>query len=311
MDRKAFREALGGGFRGEVREDFPLAGLTTYRIGGPADLLVLPRGIEDLMRVARAVAGSGAPLLVLGKGSNVLISDRGFRGVVVALVPGLGRIRRMGEREVEVEAGCDLNRLINWAIERGLGGLEDLSGIPGSVGGAVRMNAGAYGAAIGDRVKEVALLRIGEGEAIAQRVSADDLGFSYRRSAIANGEIVYKVKLELQYVDSRKAEAHRAEVLSRRRRKQPLNLPSAGSVFRNPEGIAAGELIDRCGLRGMAEGDAVVSEKHANFIVNLGAARARDVYKLIQRVKAEVRRREGIELREEVKIIGEMGEEEP
>ena len=307
MDREAFRSALGKGFRGEVKEDFPLAGFTTFRIGGPADLLAIPRGIEDVMRLAKAAAESESPLLVLGKGSNVLISDRGFRGVVAVLAPGLGRIRRIGECEVEVEAGCDLNRLINWAIERGLGGLEDLSGIPGSVGGAVRMNAGAYGAAIGDRVEEVSLLRVREREARAERVPARDMGFSYRSSAVTNGDLVYKVKLNLYHRDKGEATAHRMEVLNRRRQKQPLNQPSAGSVFRNPEGIAAGVLIDRCGLRGMTEGEAAVSEKHANFIVNLGKARAEDVYRLIRRVKDEVRRREGIELREEVRIIGQMG----
>ncbi len=277
MDKDAFVAALGEDFRGELEEGVPLAGYTTFRIGGPADLLVTPKGIEDVMRLASAVAATGAPLLVLGKGSNVLISDRGFRGVVAVLAPGLGRIKRTGESELEVEAGCDLNRLVNWSIEHGLGGLENLSGIPGSVGGAVRMNAGAYGAAIGDRVREVSMLSLEPGGVRMRRVSAEDLGFSYRRSTVGEQDIIYKVKLELYPSEKEGLAIRRTEVLNRRRERQPLNLPSAGSVFRNPEGSTAGTLIDRCGLRGLAVGDAEVSEKHANFIINRREARAADV----------------------------------
>ncbi len=302
--------ALGEDFRGELEEGVPLAGYTTFRIGGPADLLVTPKGIEDVMRLASAVAATGAPLLVLGKGSNVLISDRGFRGVVAVLAPGLGRIKRTGESELEVEAGCDLNRLVNWSIEHGLGGLENLSGIPGSVGGAVRMNAGAYGAAIGDRVREVSMLSLEPGGVRMRRVSAEDLGFSYRRSTVGEQDIIYKVKLELYPSEKEGLAIRRTEVLNRRRERQPLNLPSAGSVFRNPEGSTAGTLIDRCGLRGLAVGDAEVSEKHANFIINRREARAADVYRLILRVKEEVLRREGVMLEEEVRLIGDMGEDE-
>jgi UDP-N-acetylmuramate dehydrogenase len=310
VDTVGVRAALKGGFKGVVEEDAPLAGYTTFRIGGPADLLVVPKGIDDLMLLAQAVADTGAGLLVLGRGSNVLISDRGFRGVAAVLSGGLGRVKREGKAKVHVESGCDLNRLISWTIEREMGGLEDLAGIPGSVGGGVRMNAGALGSAIGERVEGVSVLRLEDGKVEDREVPAERIGFGYRETGLADNEIIYKVKLKLYKAEKGGLKSRRKEVLEWRRVNQPLRRPSAGSVFRNPEGVSAGELIDRCGLKGMREGEAMVSGKHANFIVNLGKARAEDVYRLIKKVKREVREREGIELREEIKLIGEMGEEE-
>ena len=303
---EAVESCLRDEMRGSVERGVELAGLTTFNIGGPADLLVIPKGKEDLLLAARALADSDEDYLVLGKGSNVLISDQGYRGVIILLSEGLRRIWIKGKDMVEVEAGCGLDRLIRFALGRGLGGVEDMSGIPGTVGGAVRMNAGARGACMGDRVREVSLLRIGEGWVRDNVMGADELGFAYRHTDLTDREIVYKVKLEL-YKDSRQElDDRRREVLKWRRDSQPLDLPSAGSVFRNPEGISAGELIDRCGLKGVRIGDAMVSPVHANFIVNAGAATAEDVQKLILRVKEEVLNKEGVELQEEIKLIGKI-----
>ena len=299
---------LRGGFRGSLEEGIPLAGFTTFRIGGPAGLLARPQGTGDLGLLLEAVAASQERLLVLGKGSNVLISDQGFDGVVAVLSGGLGRITKDSKDKVYVESGCDLNMLVRWVIERDLGGLEDLSGIPGSVGGAVRMNAGAMGASIGDRVERVDVMRLAGAVVETKEMKRRDMGFEYRRSGLEDGDIICGIWLKLEPAAGDALKSRRREVMRWRRENQPLRQPSAGSVFRNPPGAAAGELIDRCGLKGMRMGEAMVSDKHANFIVNTGGARADDVHALMMRVKEEVKRREGIELEEEIRLVGVMGE---
>jgi UDP-N-acetylmuramate dehydrogenase len=303
------RERLRGRFKGTLEEGVPLEGLTTFRIGGPADLLALPQGKEDLAQLLDVVVEEGSRLLVLGKGSNVLISDLGFRGVVVVLGKGLSGVKSNTKHEVYVESGCELNVLAAWAIRRGLGGLEGLCGIPGSVGGAVRMNAGAMGSSISEVIEQVAVMRLAGSRVETKLLRNRDIAFTYRRTALEDRDIVYEVKMMLREEDREYLESRRKEVMRWRRENQPLKQPSAGSVFRNPPGMTAGELIDRCGLKGAREGGAMVSEKHANFIVNLGGARADDVYRLIARVKAEVHRREGVELEEEIRLVGEMGED--
>ena len=211
------------------------------------------------------------------------------------------------KHEVYVESGCELNGLAAWAIKQGLGGLERLCGIPGSVGGAVRMNAGALGSSIGEVVAQVAVMRLAGGGVETKLLDSRDVAFAYRRTALEDRDIIYEVKMILREEDGKTLESRREEAMRWRRENQPLRQPSAGSVFRNPPGISAGELIDRCGLKGAREGRAMVSEKHANFIVNLGGAKADEVYRLISRVKAEVQRREGVELEEEIRLVGEMG----
>jgi UDP-N-acetylmuramate dehydrogenase len=303
------KRLLEGRFGGAMRQDASLADFTTFRIGGPAGLLLFPKGLEDLIMLGKAVAETGAEFLVLGRGSNVLVSDQGFPGVIAVLGKGLGRIKIKGKDEIDVEAGCELNRLISHCIEEGLGGLEHLAGIPGTLGGAVRMNAGALGASIGERVETVSVLRLEGGEIKSRELTASGVNFRYRETDIGDNEIIYKVKLRLYEEEKAKLKLNRKEALEWRKKRQPLRQPSAGSVFRNPEGVSAGELIERCGLKGMRAGNAVISEKHANFIVNLGGARAADVYELIRVVKEKVLEEEGIELREEIKFVGGRGDE--
>jgi UDP-N-acetylmuramate dehydrogenase len=308
VDTMAVKAGLAGRFKGTMIEGAPLSGFTTYGIGGPADFLARPVDLEDLKSLLAAVAGEGVPLLVLGRGSNVLISDRGFRGVVAVIGREMGGIERDAKHKVEVESGCSLDKLINWAIDSGLGGLEGLSGIPGSTGGAVRMNAGALDSSIGEWVERVYVLSL-RGNSIEDRnLDREEMGFSYRRTELEDSDIIYKVKLKLQENDKSVLAGRRKEALSWRKANQPIGQPSAGSVFRNPRDIAAGELIDRCGLKGMRVGGAKVSEKHANFIVNTGGASAEDVYRLIELVKTEVSREQGVDLKEEIRLVGMMGE---
>lgn len=302
-------ERLRGRFSGILGEAVPLADYTTFRIGGPAALLAVPRGKEDLAALMEAVAESDTRFLVLGGGSNVLVSDAGFDGAVVVLGKDLGGIERIAKYEVYVEGGCSLNRLVEWAIERGLSGLEDLAGIPGSVAGAVRMNAGAMGCEVGERVTEVDVMSLAGREVVARRVTGEEMGFSYRSCALGDDDVISGVRLRLKEGDGDALRSRRREVLAWRRENQPLRQPSAGSVFRNPPGMSAGELIDRCGLKGMRVGEAMVSKKHANFIVNLGGASALDVRTLMARVKQEVMRAQGIELDEEIRLVGEIGED--
>lgn len=309
MDLMEIEERLKDGFDGILEEGTPLAGYTTFRIGGPAGLVAKPRGTQDLLCLLEAVGVTGADLLVLGRGSNVLISDHGFDGVVAVLSGGMGRITRKGEYEVYVEGGCDLDDLVRWAIAAGMAGLEDLAGIPGSVGGAVRMNAGAMGSEIGQSVESIEVMSFSEGEVKTRRLKGKDINFAYRSTDLAEGDVIYGVGMKLKGEDRRVLENRRKEVLKWRRENQPLRRPSAGSVFRNPPGISAGELIEGCGFKGVRVGEAMVSEKHANFIVNLGGAKAEDVYSLMMRIKTGVYRKKGIELEEEIKLVGEMGED--
>ncbi len=309
MDLAEVRGRLRVGFNGILEEGTPLSSYTTFRIGGPAGLLAMPEGTEDLTRLLEVSVESGTRLLILGRGSNTLISDRGFDGVVAVLSGRLGRITRTSKDKVYVESGCDLNRLVIRAIESGMAGLESLSGIPGSVGGAVRMNAGAMGSEIGQTVEGVDILRIIKHKVEVKHIRGRDIGFAYRSTDLRESDVIYGVAMKLAQESPEVLSSRRREVLRWRRENQPLERPSAGSIFKNPEGASAGELIERCGLKGMRVGDAAVSDKHANFIVNLGTAKADDVYRLMMRIKEEIYNREGIELAEEICLVGRMGED--
>ncbi len=309
--REGMRERLRAGFAGTLMEGVPLARFTTFAIGGPAALLAVPSGMDDLCMLLEAVAQTGADLLVMGGGSNLLVSDRGFDGVVAVVGEGLKRITRKSKDEVYVEAGCGLKRAIDWAIDMEMGGLEDLAGIPGSVGGAICMNAGAMGSSIGELVLEVEVMSVSDRGVAVRKLDRGAMAFGYRESALREGDVVYASRLRLRRAGRGELASRRGEVMAWRRENQPLRQRSAGSVFRNPQGTSAGELIDRCGLKGTRVGRAMVSHKHANFIVNLGGASAREVFELMRRVRDEVARVEGIELEEEIRLVGMRGEERP
>lgn len=302
MDLGALAQKLQTGITGEVLVREPLAGYTSWRIGGPADLLVLPRTVADVGTAIQFSREHGLPLTVIGNGTNILVLDQGIRGMVLRLAPGLRQVRFENDRVV-AEAGISLPLLARLASRQGLSGLEFAAGIPGSLGGAICMNAGAHGQTIGDLVETVTVFDYSGKEAT---MTASEVGFGYRQSRVAElGQIVVKVVLKLNPGIKEEIAARMRQNLRQRRQGQPLNLPSAGSVFKNPPGDYAGRLLEAAGVKGWRVGDAQVSPKHANFIVNLGQARAEEVLLLIGKIRRQVAEKFGVELELEVLPLGE------
>jgi UDP-N-acetylmuramate dehydrogenase len=284
-----------------VRAAFPLAPLTTFRIGGPAALYLEVTSADDLAAVSAAVRETAVPVLVIGKGSNLLIADAGFDGIALRLGRAFRWASRDGER-LSAGAAIPLPALAGVAMTQGLAGLEFGVAIPATLGGAVRMNAGAHGAEIADVASSVDAYLVGEGR--TARLDASGLGFSYRRSDLPADAIVTVAALRLRPAPDGEIRERMREARAWRRATQPLAEPNCGSVFKNPPGEHAAALIERAGGKGMVVGAAVVSEKHANFIVANPGASAADVLALIDRVRSLVRERSGVELETEVHIVG-------
>ena len=281
----------------------PMKNHTTFRIGGPADALALPKTPEEVAEVVRFCHEHAQPYYVLGNGSNLLVSDEGYRGLVLQLYRNFNDIQVNGET-ITVQSGAMLAVVARTAYQTGLTGLEFASGIPGTVGGAVVMNAGAYGGEMKNVLKEVTVLTK-EGEVLAIPAKALELG--YRTSVIPKiGWIVLGAGLQLKNGDQAQILARMEELKEQRITKQPLDLPSAGSTFKRPEGYFAGKLIMDAGLRGFTVGGAQVSEKHCGFVVNRGNATAADVWELICEVKRRVKEMTGVELEPEVKLLGDF-----
>lgn len=281
----------------------PMKNHTTFRIGGPADALALPKTPEEVAEVVRFCHEHAQPYYVLGNGSNLLVSDEGYRGLVLQLYRNFNDIQVNGET-ITVQSGAMLAAVARTAYQTGLTGLEFASGIPGTIGGAVVMNAGAYGGEMKNVLKEVTVLTK-EGEVLVIPAKALELG--YRTSVIPkNGWIVLGAVLQLKEGDQEQILARMEELKEQRITKQPLDLPSAGSTFKRPEGYFAGKLIMDAGLRGFTVGGAQVSEKHCGFVVNRGNATAADVWELICEVKRRVKEMTGVELEPEVKLLGDF-----
>ena len=281
----------------------PLSRYTTFRVGGPADVLVNINSAQELVIALRAAKDAGVPATVIGNGSNLLVRDGGIRGLVIRLSNNFGQIEMKGD-EIHAQAGALLPSVANFAQERGLGGMAPLSGIPGSIGGAVIMNAGAYGGEMSQIVSRVDAIALNSGKPVS--FEAEDLGFAYRHSAMMDANvIVTNVVLQLSPEDPAQIAARTQECLLARKEKQPLEYPSAGSTFKRPEGLFAAKLIDDAGLRGLRIGGAQVSEKHAGFIVNRGGATARDILDLMDEVTRRVQAQFGVTLEPEVRILGE------
>ena len=281
----------------------PMKNHTTFRIGGPADALALPKTPEEVAEVVRFCHEHAQPYYVLGNGSNLLVSDEGYRGIVLQLYRNFNDIQVNGEM-ITVQSGAMLAAVARTAYQNGLTGLEFASGIPGTIGGAVVMNAGAYGGEMKHVLREVTVLTK-DGEVLAIPAKALELG--YRTSVIPkNGWIVLGAVLQLKKGDPEQILARMEELKEQRITKQPLDLPSAGSTFKRPEGYFAGKLIMDAGLRGFTVGGAQVSEKHCGFVVNRGDATAADVWELICEVKRRVKERTGVELEPEVKLLGDF-----
>lgn len=282
-------------------ENVPLSEHTTLRVGGPASLFVRISSALQLRQAAMLAAAAGVPVVVLGQGSNVLVRDGGIRAAVVHLGADLSGIEMLRDGVI-AQAGARLGQVAAAAQAAGLSGLEPIAGVPGTVGGAIAMNAGCYGLEIAERVEWAEVLC---GDGTARRVDAGALAFGYRRSAVKeSGWIVTRAKLRLFSDDPAAIRARMRDFAERRREKQPLNLPSAGSFFKRPEGCFAGALIEQAGLKGFTAGGAQVSRMHAGFLVNVGNATATDFIRLMRHVQDAVYRQSGILLEPEVQIIG-------
>ncbi|NJN69608.1 MAG: UDP-N-acetylmuramate dehydrogenase [Nitrospira sp.] len=287
------------GLRGTVRFHAPLKEYTSFHIGGPADVLVQPADVEDVIRLSRQTSEQHVPIFVLG-GTNVLIRDKGIRGAVVSLAK-LRAIKEEPGSVLYVEGGVGMPTLIGYAIRRSLAGLEWAAGIPGSVAGCVVMNAGTR---LGEMKSSVKAVRIVSPKGTVIDRQAESINFAYRRSTLPPG-IVVGVWLQLKPGLRSDIEKVVKDYLRYRRDTQPLSMPSAGCVFKNPKNDSAGRVVEAAGLKGVAVGDACVSTKHANFIVNQGQASARDVLSLIRKVRAQVARQTGIKLELELKLVGQ------
>jgi UDP-N-acetylmuramate dehydrogenase len=284
----------------ELRRNEPMSRHTTFRVGGPAALMALPRSEEELLAAVAAARSLGEEPVLVGNGSNLLVDDAGLDAFVVKTVPGLSWCRTE-ETHICAGSGLLLSALANEAARRGLTGLEFAQGIPGSLGGGVCMNAGAYG---GELCQVIRSVRVLEPNGQVTELTAEECGFGYRHSVFSDGKrIVLSAGLTLEQGDSPAIRAVMSDLAARRREKQPLDLPSAGSTFKRPAGHYAAALIDQCGLKGMAIGGAQVSTKHAGFVVNTGMATCKDILDLMGVVEDRVYRVTGVKLEPEVKYL--------
>ena len=284
----------------QYQEQLPLSQKTSFRIGGAAELVLFPSSIKQLQACVKLCAQEGIKPFILGNGSNLLVKDSGLDGVVIS-TEKLQKMEMLGDHFITCEAGVMLNRLCAFAQKHNLTGHEFAYGIPGMVGGSVFMNAGAYGGEMKDIVHAVQYIDpAGE----LHELGAEELYMGYRSSVfMQNGGIVASVTVKLTPGDASQIKAQMNEIMQRRRDKQPLELPSAGSVFKRPPGHFAGTLIEQCGLKGRSVGGAQVSEKHAGFIVNTGGAKAADVRALIALVQAVVEQETGVLLEPEIQFV--------
>ena len=287
--------------RFEVLQNADMRQYTTLKLGGTADWLAFPRSAAEIAELFAEAGAAGLPVSVIGHGSNLLVLDGGIRGLVIRIEKNMKNIRREGNR-LTAAAGAMLGAVAGFAAENGLTGLEFASGIPGTVGGAVTMNAGAYGGEMKDVVVRVDGI-LPDGTEMS--LSGEEMRFGYRRSAVKDlNLIVTEVTMELAEGDPAAIRAKMSELNRQRAETQPLDVPSAGSTFKRPEGFYAAALIDQCGLKGYSVGGAQVSMKHAGFLVNSGDS-SRDYLELVRTVQRIVRERAGVELEPEIRIIGE------
>ncbi|OGP74555.1 MAG: UDP-N-acetylenolpyruvoylglucosamine reductase [Deltaproteobacteria bacterium RBG_16_50_11] len=300
MERDFKKGALGL-IKGKVLLDAPMRQYTSMKVGGPADSLFFPMDVKELKKVVQSARRRGVPLLLLGKGTNLIVRDKGIRGWVVSLTRGLKRMKTEGET-VEADAGLPLQRLVQFSLQKGWTGLEPFFGIPGTVGGGLAMNAGAWGAELKDILLSITFMKE-TGEVVERHRS--NLKFSYRSLDLPPNWIILKGRFQL-------AQGKKEDVLDRvksysemRKRTQPLDALSAGSVFKNPGEGPAGKWIEGVGLKGFRMGQAMVSDRHANFILNLGKAKAEEVIHLMEFVERKVFEEKGISLEREVRVVGE------
>jgi UDP-N-acetylmuramate dehydrogenase len=305
MDDLSLKEKLKELVSGEVLFDEPMSRHTSIGAGGKADALLFPGNKEELARIIACLRNAGTAYMPVGNCTNLIVRDGGFRGVLISLRD----LREKGIRPLEggavclhAEAGVPLSEIVRFSVEESLTGMEFCAGIPGSVGGGVRMNAGAYGREMKDIVKGITLIN---GTGRARSVEREKLRFAYRNLDLPGDAVVVCAEFLLRRGSREQVQSKVNEIVALRKAKHPLQYRSAGSVFKNPGAAPAGRLIEEAGLKGSRIGDAMVSEEHGNFIVNAGTARAGDIIALIERIEEQVFLKRGIRLEREVKIIGE------
>lgn len=303
MNKKFYESLLQVLDKKQIKVDEPMKNHVTFRVGGPADFFVMPENGEELERVLKQCAKHEMPYYIIGNGSNLLVSDQGYRGVVIQLFRQLSHIQCEGN-VIRAQAGALLSAVANRALEEGLTGFEFAAGIPGTLGGACVMNAGAYGGEMKDVLKTVTVLTR-EGEFLT--LEKNELELGYRTSIIAKRDyIVLEAQIELQEGNPEQIKEVMDDLKERRITKQPLEYPSAGSTFKRPEGYFAGKLIQDTGLQGFQVGGAQVSEKHCGFVINKDQATAADIEELIRQVQDRVEEKFGVRLETEVKRLGEF-----
>ncbi len=298
MDYKIFEN----GNYGEVRFSEEMKNHTTFEIGGPCDVMIIPENKEQVLNTLKTIKEHDFSYMVIGNGSNLLVSDQGLRMAIIKLGEAFSQIKIEGEK-VYAQAGAELAEVAKASIEEGLAGMEYVSGIPGNIGGAVTMNAGAYGGEMKDIVETVTCL----GQDLEIRTyTNEDMHFSYRHSRVQEENlIVLEVELALEKGNQEEIDELYHSLTQRREEKQPLEYASAGSTFKRPEGYYAGKLIDDAGLRGYKHNNAMVSEKHCGFVINTGGAACDDVLYVIRHIQKEIYDKYRVKLQTEVKILGE------
>lgn len=302
--KQEFYEKLSKIVRKEqILEEEPMKKHTTFRIGGPAEYLILPQTIEEIADVIKLCRQEEIPWYIVGNGSNLLVADEGVRGVVIQLLRNFNQIQVEG-CQIRMQAGAQNAAVAKRALDASLTGFEFAAGIPGTIGGAVVMNAGAYGGEMKDILKEVTVL---DPNGMIRTIPAEELELGYRTSIIARkGYVVLEAVIVLKAGDPKEIKAAMDELKEKRVTKQPLEYPSAGSTFKRPEGYFAGKLIMDAGLRGFSVGGAQISEKHCGFVINKGNATAKDVTELMDETKKIVMEKFGVALEPEVKRLGQF-----
>lgn len=285
----------------QLKEGELLRNHTTFRIGGAAKYFAVPKNEEEIMEAVDFAIVKDLPYYILGKGSNVLFADEGYPGVIIEIGAGMEKVERIGDTGIRAQAGVSLSALAAFAAREGLSGLEFAGGIPGTLGGAVTMNAGAYGGEMKDVIVSVKVM---DEEGAVKVLSCGELELGYRTSIVQKKQlVVLEAEFLLNPGTTEEIQNTMKELNAKRREKQPLEYPSAGSTFKRPEGYFAGKLIEDAGLRGYRVGDAQVSEKHCGFVVNRGKATCAEVLQLIEEVQKKVKEQFGVQLEPEVRII--------
>ena len=293
---------MDGWIKDHVIEDYPMKEVTSFQIGGPVDYFIEPRSEEELKDVIVSVERDEMPWMIMGKGTNMVVSDKGIRGAVIRLENYFSDVRVEGTRVV-AQSGASMKKVAEAARDASLTGLEFAHGIPGAVGGAMTMNAGAYGGEMKDVVESVKVMYH---DGTTEVIPVDQMDFRYRNSRVYDEKlVVLEATFLLQPGEQAAIQSQMDELWNRRVSKQPLEYPSAGSTFKRPVGYFAGQLIDQAGLRGLKHGGAQVSQKHCGFVINCGDATCKDVVELIRMVQEAVYEKHGVELETEVKVLGE------